>query len=109
MFRRCSIPALLAAIAYGGGAFQLPEGPAKKLVQASCSSCHSAGVLAGKQFSTERWRILVLGMTDPKNPLSKAEQAQVVDYLAANFGSKDRGKELVEDICSLCHEWERVK
>jgi len=106
---RFALAALASAAAFGGSAFQLPDGPAKKLVEASCSRCHPVDVLAGKQWSRQRWNVIVLGMSDPKAPLSKPERAEVVAYLAKNFGIKDRGRELVEDICSLCHEWERVK
>ncbi len=106
---RCAIAALVAVAVFGASAFQLPEGPGKKLVESSCSGCHPLDILADKQWSRQRWQGIVLGMNDPKAPLSKPQMAEVVDYLAKNFGVKNRGRELVEDICSICHEWERVQ
>jgi hypothetical protein len=63
-------------------------------------------VVTSKRFSKQRWDVLVLAQG---SSLSKTERAEAVEYLAKNFGTADRGQELVEEICSLCHEWERVK
>jgi hypothetical protein len=78
-------------------------------MQAACSACHALDSIASKRLSRQRWQVLVLGMADSRASLSKADQAELVEYLAKNFGEPDRGRELVEQICSLCHEWERVK
>jgi cytochrome c5 len=97
------------AVAFAGEPVRLPDGPGKKILEAACVSCHGLDVVISKKLSKQRWEVLVLGMTDERVPLSKAAQAELVEYLAANFGEKDRGKELVEEICSLCHEWQRVQ
>lgn len=88
--------------------FVLPEGDAKKTVEASCGSCHTLEVLQGKQWTRPRWQAVVENMAERGAALNKEDSAKVVEYLAKNFG-EDPGKELVENICSLCHEWERVK
>jgi cytochrome c5 len=100
---------LVGVVAVAGDAVRLPEGEGKRILEAACSSCHGLEVVSAKKLSKQRWQILVLGMTEARAPLSKAQQAELVEYLAANFGEKDRGKELVEEICSLCHEWQRVQ
>ena len=99
---------LLATIAFGGGTLQLPDGPGKKILESACATCHGLDVVASKKFSKQRWQVIVIGMLET-NSLKKAEMAELVDYLAANFGEKDRGRELVESICSVCHEWQRVE
>ena len=98
---------LLITTAFGGG-FVLPEGEAKRTIEASCASCHTLEVLEGKQWTKPRWQAVVGNMVERGAAINKEDSAKVVDYLVKNFG-EDRGKGLVEDICSLCHEWQRVK
>ncbi len=111
----CLAISLLTAAALSGGGVSLPEGDGKKIVEVACGSCHGLEVLGNKQWSREQWRQVVAGMVDRGASLKTGEAAEVVEYLAKNFGedtSKDasnKGKKLVEDICSLCHEWQRVK
>jgi polyhydroxyalkanoate synthesis regulator phasin len=64
--------------------------------------------VTSKSYSKERWRSVVEAMISEGASLTKAEAAQVVEYLARNFGEKDRAKELYVEICSYCHELERV-
>ena len=106
-WKSCASALVLASVAFAGGGASLPEGTGKKVVEAACSSCHGLEVVTSKKLTRQRWQVLVLAMGSPS--LSKAESAEAVEYLAKNFGEKDRGKELVEDICSLCHEWQRIK
>jgi cytochrome c5 len=103
------VGALAALLAFAGDAAHLPEGNGKRLLEAACSTCHGLDTIAAKKLSRQRWQVLVLGMADSRASLSKADETELVEYLARNFGEPDRGKELVEEICSLCHEWERVK
>jgi cytochrome c5 len=102
-----AVPLVLMATAFAGD-FVLPEGDAKTTVESACTTCHTLGILEGKQWNKPRWQAVVADMVQRGAPLSKNDSAKVADYLAKNFG-EDRGKALVEDICSLCHEWERVK
>jgi cytochrome c5 len=100
-------PLVLVATAFAGD-FTLPEGGAKKTIEAACVSCHTLEVLNGKQWTKLRWEAVVANMVERGASLKKSDSATVVDYLTKNFG-EERGQELVEDICSLCHEWQRVK
>ena len=85
-----------------------PEADARKLLQTSCTSCHTLDVLEGKHWSKPRWQAVVENMVQRGAPLKPPQSAQLVDYLAKNFG-EDPGQRLVEDICSLCHEWQRIQ
>ena len=98
---------LLAAVAFAESPGGLPDGPGKAIVQTACTACHGIDVVTSKRLSKQRWRVLVLAMGESR--LGANERVEAVEYLAKNFGVNDRGKELVEDICSLCHEVDRIK
>src|SRR5580658_5805171 len=108
----CLALPLLAAVTLAEGGSPLPVGEGKKIVQAACVSCHTLEVVEGKQWSREHWQTVVAAMVSRGASLKTAQMDEVVAYLAKNFGGdagKNKGKKLVEDICSLCHEWQRVK
>jgi cytochrome c5 len=102
------VTALLTKMAWAGSGVALPEGDGKKNIEVACVSCHGLEVLAHKQWNRERWQTVVTAMVARGAPLTNGEAAEVVGYLEKNFG-EDRGKKLVESICSLCHEWQRVE
>jgi cytochrome c5 len=81
---------------------------AKLLLQDSCTSCHSLDVLQGKHWSKPHWQAVVDNMVQRGASLKTSDSAILIDYLSKTFG-EDPGQRLVEDICSLCHEWQRIK
>jgi cytochrome c5 len=96
--------ALLGAMALGAaGQVQLPEGAGKKTVEAACASCHGLDVVVDKKLNREAWQGVVQTMVDRGASLTKDEALDVVGYLAKNYGRKERGRELVEDVCTYCH------
>ena len=104
---------LLAAAVLAFGAVKLPEGDGKQIVEKRCAGCHTLDVIAGKpSWDQEKWRAVVGQMADKMaaqgSTLAKLDADVASRYLARHFGS-ERGKGLVEDICSLCHEWQRVE
>jgi cytochrome c5 len=105
-----SLALLLAMLANGTAiaADKLPPGEGKRIVETVCSSCHPTDVVTSKSYSRERWRAVVEAMISEGASLTKAEAAQVVEYLARNFGEKERARQLYLEICSYCHELERV-
>ena len=107
-WKLAALAAACGAVGWAGDKSPLPEGRGKKILEMACVSCHALDVVTAQKLSKQRWQVLVLGMTDDRT-VSKGEQAVLVDYLTANFGQKDRGQELVEEICSLCHEWQRIQ
>ena len=94
---------MVAAISSGSS---LPEGPGKKKIEAVCTTCHSLEIVTSKKWSREKWQDAVGKMGVP---LSKEETADIVGYLSRHFGSKDRSQQLVEEICSFCHELARLQ
>lgn len=101
---------LLAILVSGlaAGAEKLPPGEGKRIVETVCSSCHPTEVVTSKNYSKERWRSVVDAMISEGASLTKTEAAQVVEYLARNFGEKERAKGLFVEICSYCHELDRI-
>ena len=97
-----------ALVPSAAAADKLPPGEGKRIVETICSSCHPTDVVTSKNYSKERWRSVVEAMIDEGASLTKAETARVVEYLAKNFGDKERAKELYVEICSYCHELERI-
>ena len=96
------------ALSAAGGA-TLPEGDGKKAIETACTSCHSLELVTDKQWDQAKWSDVVKAMTARGAALKDEDTQRVVLYLAKNFGQKDRGKELVEGICTQCHELARVK
>jgi cytochrome c5 len=84
----------------------LPDGPGKKILQSACTACHSLDIVTSKKWEREKWQDVVPKM-DVR--LTREETSDVVGYLARHFGPKDRGQELVEEICSFCHGLAKLK
>jgi cytochrome c5 len=87
------------------------------LVQKACVSCHTLEVVTKKKATKDEWRETVKTMVDKGAPLQSAEVDTVVEYLAAKYAKlsaqeirkrEARGKELVESVCVLCHEFARI-
>jgi len=98
----------LAVTFPAAAADKLPAGDGKRIVETTCSSCHEQDVVTSKRYTKQQWRAVVDAMISEGASLTKAEAARVVEYLAKNFGEKDRAKELYQEICSYCHELERI-
>jgi cytochrome c5 len=84
----------------------LPEGPGKKTLESACTVCHALDVVTSKKLSREKWQDVVQKMNAN---LNKEETADVIGYLSRHFGTKDPGKQLVEEICSFCHGLTKLK
>jgi cytochrome c5 len=91
-----------------GAEEKLPPGEGRKIVETVCATCHGLEIVTSKTYSRERWSKVVEEMIAQGAPLRKAEAAKVIDYLSRNFGEKDHAKELYEEVCSYCHELERI-
>jgi cytochrome c5 len=91
-----------ALVVLAAGEVKLPEGEGKKVVETACTSCHTLDNVTDKQWDQAKWSKVVKAAA-----LKDDDSARVVAYLTKNFGP-DRGKELVEGICTLCHALTRV-
>jgi virginiamycin B lyase len=86
------------------GQVQLPDGPGKDIVQASCTSCHALNqVVNSGGYNKEGWESLVATMV----ALPRDQAGVVGAYLAANFPEKpERRPKLVAGDASIkITEW----
>jgi cytochrome c5 len=93
--------AIVGAMSFGAS---LPEGPGKKTIESACTTCHSLDIVTSRKYDRKKWQDVV-----SKANLSKEQTADVVGYLARHFGTKERGQQLVEEICSFCHGLAKLK
>jgi cytochrome c5 len=106
---RSAVCLLAAFVLHAAPAGKLPEGDGRKIVESTCGSCHGLDIVTSKQYSKERWQSVVTEMIAQGAPLTKAQVSRVVEYLARNFGEESRAKQLYVEICSFCHDLERVE
>lgn len=64
----------------------LPEAPAKAIVIRACTNCHQAPQIVAKRLTPEAWDAMMGKMIDRGARMTEDEEAQVYDYLVANFG-----------------------
>lgn len=64
---------------------QLPDAPAKQVVQKLCGACHSPNIVLGRGLTREGWTEVVASMISRGAKGSQDEFAQVIDYLARNL------------------------
>jgi len=97
MTTRNVIVAVLAIAVSAGAAFAqekriaFKDGPGLQTFQANCGSCHSLDyiVLNSPFLDKAGWDASVKKMVNAFGaPISAADQAAIVDYLAANYGKQ---------------------
>ena len=64
----------------------LPDGPGKEIVAKACIQCHGAASFRKMRLTEDQWWDKVGDMVDRGAKASEKEQADVVAYLAGNFG-----------------------
>jgi cytochrome c5 len=99
------LPGISGAFALFCASVALGAEPAA-LVEKACASCHTLEVITRQHATKDEWRQVVKAMVDKGAPLKPDETVVVVEYLASKYGN--RGKELVESVCVLCHEFARI-
>jgi cytochrome c2 len=92
----------------------LPEGKGAELARDKCVSCHEADLIVSQRLSRQGWTREVEKMIRWGASVSDAEKEVLIDYFAAHFKPRsaasapaagdDRGKQIFEEKCLLCHE-----
>ncbi|PWU10644.1 MAG: hypothetical protein C5B51_03940 [Terriglobia bacterium] len=100
---RLAAALLFPALAFAADRVQLPAGPGRGTVETVCSSCHGLQIVTARKLDKNEWQSVVETMMERGASLSKSDAAAVVTYLSRNFGKKEPGRELVEDVCTYCH------
>jgi mono/diheme cytochrome c family protein len=73
---------------------ELPPGPGRTEFATHCVICHSPRYISMQpRFPRKVWKAEVQKMVDAYNaPLGDSDQAQIVDYLVAAYGTEDGKK-----------------
>ena len=87
---------LSAAVLFTGAALlaaqeaELPDGPGKRILLASCTNCHELDEVTKLQgfYNKDQWRDLVKTMVEYGAEMKKGEDEVLVEYLAQHFGKK---------------------
>ncbi len=98
----------------------LPPGKGAELANSKCVTCHEADLIMAQRLSKQGWTREVEKMIRWGAAVNDAEKAILVDYFSANFAprkaaptvaaaSADRGKQVFENKCLLCHEVDLVQ
>ena len=74
------------AQAPAGHPADLPAGPGRAQVQASCAGCHEIGVVTAKHYSAAKWDEVVQQMISRGAVVNDSDYDAVVAYLAKNYG-----------------------
>jgi cytochrome c1 len=91
----------------------LPEGKGVELARERCVNCHETDLIVSQRLSRQGWTREVEKMIRWGAVASEAEKEVLIDYFAANFKPRsaanaptgdDRGKQIFEEKCLLCHE-----
>jgi cytochrome c5 len=67
----------------------LPNGPAKPIVQKTCSTCHALTIITTRRATQAEWAKTVDDMVNRGAELSDDDIEKVVDYLSTNFKPVD--------------------
>lgn len=98
----------------------LPPGKGVELANAKCVTCHEADLIVAQRLSKQGWTREVEKMIRWGAAVNDAEKAILVDYFSEHFAprkaapavavtSADRGKQVFENKCLLCHEVDLVE
>jgi mono/diheme cytochrome c family protein len=98
----------------GAARQDLPDGKGAELARDRCVICHEADLIVSQRLSRQGWTREVEKMIRWGAAASEAEKGILIDYFAAHFKPRsassapaagdDRGKQIFEEKCLLCHE-----
>jgi len=115
MVLACGAPLDWRTAAVGAAGQDLPEGKGVELARDKCIVCHEADVIVAQRLTKPGWTREVEKMMRWGAKATDAEKATLVDYFSAHFGPRnaaaavaatntERGKQIFEDKCLVCHE-----
>ena len=98
----------------------LPPGKGVELANTKCVTCHEADLIRAQRLTKTGWTREVEKMIRWGAKVNDAEKEILVEYFSANFAprkaapaiaasSVERGKQVFENKCLLCHEVDLVE
>jgi cytochrome c5 len=87
-----TLAALTAALAFAAAGRNEPAAKdrGRELVEDVCTYCHNLDRLRGKELSRYEWSGLIKGMISEGAPVTDEELSMILDYLAKNYGRRQR-------------------
>ena len=96
-----------------GAVFQPPSQPERgeQIMNAACTSCHNTRPIDTRALDEEAWTKQVKAEIAKGAEVKADDVKPLVDFLAKYHGPlpDGPGKELVLNICTQCHDLQRVK
>ena len=83
----------------------------ERLLNASCGGCHDLRPVQASAKDREGWNEVVQNMLQRGADVSDADMPRLLDYLVEHHGPMPdgRGKEVVLNVCTMCHDLTRIK
>jgi cytochrome c2 len=96
-----------------GAARQQPSQPERgeQIMHAACITCHDTRAIDTQALDEEAWTKQVKTMIEKGAEVKAADVRPLVEYLVKYHGPlpDGPGKELILDICTQCHDLQRVR
>ena len=103
----------LLALPWVGTASQAPSQPERgeQILNAACTTCHDTRPIDTRALDEEAWTKSVKAMIEKGAEVKTDDVKPLVDYLVKYHGPlpDGPGKELVLNICTQCHDLQRVR
>jgi competence protein ComEA len=77
---------------------ELPDAPAKKIVEKVCSACHDAGTAVGERHTKAGWNTVIDAMANRGARATDQEFDAIVEYLTKYFGPVNVNQATAEEI-----------
>ena len=104
---------VLLALPWVGMASQAPSQPERgeQILNAACITCHDTRPIDTRALDEEAWTKSVKAMIEKGAKVEPEDVRPLVDYLVKYHGPlpDGPGKELVLNICTQCHDLQRVR
>jgi cytochrome c5 len=87
LWTEAAVPAASPAVAADD---DLPDGPGKRILDASCTSCHGLDLVTQLKgaYTRAQWRAVVVSMVDMGATVAPADVEVLTDYLDEHLGKK---------------------
>src|ERR1700687_2069420 len=107
------LSAAIAAATTAVGAGQDTQQPERgeQILNGSCTTCHDLGPIQVQAMDKAGWTNNVDSMIQRGADVAKDDLPILIDYLVADHGPlpDGPGKNIVLNICTMCHDLNRVR
>ncbi len=108
----CAVAAILTAQLYGAAGQEAAQPErGEQILNASCTTCHDTRPIDTQALDEAGWTKEVKTMIENGAEVKSEDMPPLIDYLVKYHGPlpDGPGKELVLNICTQCHDLQRVR